>query len=166
MRGALLLFACGCGRIGFATGSEAIDASDAPRADAGAPGDDGPRDANAACQANPAYVAVGGLAHTYRQPAALITWDEARLDCANDGAFLAVMNDAMEAAALDGDWIGLTDVEVEGVWLTVNGEPAPYLAWVAGEPDGGTAENCARNDTLGFEARACTDLRDYVCECE
>lgn len=54
----------------------------------------------------------------------------------------------------------------EGTWLTVRGTPATYLPWIVGEPDGGTAQNCGRTSSTGFEARECIDLRDYVCECE
>jgi len=45
---------------------------------------------------------------------------------------------------------------------------ATFLPWSAGQPDGGLGENCARlDDSLdAYEDRACSDTRDYSCECE
>ena len=82
-----------------------------------------------------------------------------------DGADLWVFDDVVEQSAFTGDWIGITDELTENVWRTVDGTVASFLPFLAGEPDGGTDENCLRNESNGFEDRECTDQRDYVCEC-
>lgn len=165
-----LVAAAGCGRLGFDT-TPAVDATLDEDAPSDATTDTATPDAlldapTAACLSNTAYVAVGGQAHRYRQVTAAATWDAARQACSTDGAYLWIPDDAGEANALDGDWIGITDAAIEGTWLTVRGDTATYLPWLAGEPDGGSSENCGRTDGTGFEARECVDVRDYVCECE
>lgn len=164
-----LLLAAGCGRLGFDLPGEGEDGPPAeagadPPADGTAPGDG----AAGACRTNALYVSRGALPHRYRTVASNLSWVQARTACGDDGAYLAIPDDAAEAALLDGDWMGLTDAAVEGQWLTVFGAPAPFLPWAAGEPDGGVTENCARLDdnTLLLEARACADMRDYICECD
>lgn len=48
----------------------------------------------------------------------------------------------------DGDnnefWTGITDDANEGTWVDMDGNvvPSEYITWAAGEPNGGTAENC------------------------
>lgn len=123
----------------------------------------------AACTSNAMYVVIAALPHTYKQVTGrTITWDDAVADCAADEAYLVILDDQAEAAALGTDWVGITDRGVEGTWITVRGDPAPFEPWDAGEPSGGTAQNCARLDdtTNLLEARACTDTRNFSCECE
>jgi hypothetical protein len=62
--------------------------------------------------------------------------------------------------------MGITDEVSEDVWLTVKGTLVTYAMWKTAEPDGGPAENCARNTTVGFETRPCAEQHDYACECE
>ncbi|HWO26639.1 MAG TPA: C-type lectin domain-containing protein [Kofleriaceae bacterium] len=165
-----LLLVAGCGRIGF---GDAGDDPDVPPVEAGidapvdAPAIDAPGEP-AICRSDPRYASLGALPHRYRTVLALTSWSQAKAACAADGAYLAIPGDATEAAALDGDWMGLTDVAVEGQWLTVFGAPAPFLPWGAGEPAGGTGKNCARLGSTPalLEARDCNDTRDYVCECD
>lgn len=154
-----MLVLTGCGRIGFDPfGSTPIDAPidiignepDLPRA----------------CLMNPAYSAMPGLTSRYREGTALVSWAAARTDCMADGADLWIPDTNLEAMTLTGDWLGITDAANEGSWITVKGTPATYLPWDVGQPDGGTGENCGRNADVVFEDRACTDLRDYVCECD
>ena len=157
----MILVVAGCGRIGFdpfgtpppidGTSSEGIGNENT---------------VEAACLTNPAYSARVGLPHRYREGTALISWAAAVAACTVDEAFLWVPNDALEAMSLDGDWVGLTDMASEGTWVTLTGAPAPYLPWDTGQPDGGTDENCARNQDTTYEDRDCMDQRDYVCECE
>ncbi|HEY5939060.1 MAG TPA: C-type lectin domain-containing protein [Kofleriaceae bacterium] len=159
---AILVAFAGCGRIGFDTSQDAAtqpDASDATRPDVPA----------GACANDPRYVEVAGLPSRYKTVALDVSWNDAREDCAADGAYLTIPDDALEAASdAIGDWIGITDEVEEGTWMTLEGVPATFLPWQPGQPDGGVGENCARlDDGLDqLEDRACTDTRDYSCECE
>lgn len=165
-----LLLAAGCGRLGFdgigvdAKGPPSDGSSDALE---DAPAIDAPTEP-AVCRTDPRYGSRGAQPHLYRIVSQQTSWTEAKLTCARDGAYLAIPSNATEVPLLDGDWMGLTDVAAEGQWLTVRGEAAPFLPWGTGEPAGGLEKNCARLDTSleRLEARECSDLRDYVCECD
>ena len=160
----MILVLTGCGRIGFDPfGSASVDAAkDGVSIDVGNGGENAP----AACLMNQAYTTRPGLTNRYREGTALVTWSAARDACIVDGADLWVPNTALEAMTLTGDWVGITDAANEGVWLTVKGMPATFLPWDTNQPDGGTQENCGRNQGTTFEDRDCSDLRDYVCECD
>ena len=164
MRALLLTVLAGCGRIAFDVVDQA--ASDAPAGDApqtdGAPSD-GPT--VRACHTDSRYETAPGLVNTYREGAPLVSFAQARADCKLDDADLWVVESLTEQLAFTGDWTGITDEATENMWLKLDGTPATYLPFLALEPDGGTAENCIRTDTSGFEDRECGDLRDYVCEC-
>lgn len=169
MRLLAMLVLSGCGRLGFddvLLGVQDAQEPDGPPGD-GPPADDGPHDAPAvrACHGDARYVPSAGLASTYREVDLQTSWAQARADCMADDADLWVVESALEQAAFDGDWIGITDVATEGVWLKVDGTPATFLPFEVGQPDGGASENCLRTDSAGFEDRECTDDRDYVCEC-
>jgi hypothetical protein len=167
---AIVIALSSCGRIGFdpgtpvdvdarsSDGNGANDASDAPS--------DGPP---SACQTDARYRNIAGLTSRYRTVAVDLPWDAARSDCEADGAHLTILDDANEAASnAVGDWVGITDETQEGTWRTIKGGVATFLPWQSGQPDGNTTENCARLDdtTNELEDRACTDSRDYSCECE
>jgi hypothetical protein len=163
------LFAlAGCGRLGFAE----LDDRDSGATGDGGPGDGSAGDAidapdqPAACATNPQYL-LGDNGVRYHQLALFRTWDQAQEICAAEGAHLPIIDDAMEAQeSLINDWVGITDVLVEGEWRTVKGDLATFLPWAAGEPGGGTTDNCGRIDNSGvLEARECIDLRDFSCEC-
>jgi hypothetical protein len=72
-----------------------------------------------------------------------LSWTEARDEAAASGGKLVVIDDAAENAfvlATFGDGarsipIGLSDVATEGSWVTVDGDPAPYLNWTDNEPN-------------------------------
>uniref|UniRef100_A0A1V1G515 Putative LPSBP5 n=1 Tax=Reticulitermes speratus TaxID=60591 RepID=A0A1V1G515_9NEOP len=90
-------------------------------------------------------------------------WVEARDICEKEGAHLAVINSEAEAkfvsslwtSTLDWAYIGTHDLYVEGKYVTLYNETlsdAGYDRWYAGEPNGGTSENCGvinRNTLLG-----------------
>lgn len=160
-----------CGRIGF-DGAPGGPPDGVPTSDADAPPADtaAPADApTAACRANQNYAPIGQSAHAYKDSDGDTTWAAAKADCEADGAYLAILDDAAELAIFPGNgWIGVTDAATEGVWLTLRGDPAPLLPWQAGEPNGGTQENCARFDDgpRQLESRRCTDLRNWTCECD
>jgi hypothetical protein len=157
-----LVLVCGCGRIGFDPPAQTT-----PIIDAGGDGNSGGEMTTIApCLTSQAYAMPQGLSRRYREGNALVTWAAARAACMADGADLWVPTTLTEAITLTGDWVGITDVASEGVWLTVDGDLATFLPWEAGQPDGGQAEDCARNASGSFEDRDCTDLRDYVCECD
>ena len=147
----------GCGRIGF----------DAPPNDAPKDGtNSGGERVARACRTSSAYTSKAGLMNRYREATQNVSWIEARSICMGEGADLWVPDTLNEATSLDGDWVGITDVATEGVYLTVEGVPATFLPWEPGQPDGGEAEDCVRNNGSTFEDRECTDTRDFVCECK
>lgn len=162
MKWVALLVVAGCGRVAF-------DPTAAAPADSGEP--DTPRDGPEtdgtppACLTNTAYTTKAGLANRYREGVPLVAWGVARSSCQADGADLWIPQSVVELSAWSGDWVGLTDDAVEGVWLTVEGVPATFLPWEPLQPDGGSAENCARSTSGLLEDRDCSDLRDFVCEC-
>ena len=159
----------GCGRISFETVRVADpDASGDGTGEIDGPPGDGPVDTLAvrACLTEPAYVTSAGLANTYREGVETVTWLQARANCMAEDADLWVVESSLEQNAFTGDWTGITDDANENTWVMLDGSVATFLPFLAGQPDGGNAENCIRVDSLGFEDRACTDLRDYVCECQ
>lgn len=174
----------GCGRLGFdhvddgdgddtdvADDSDIADDTDADDTDADdtddtdAPPIDSP---SAACQTDPAYVSLGAFPSRYRRVTQLTSWANATRECTDDGAHLAVPDTMDEAIAIgdNGDWVGITDVTAEGVWMTIFDTVPAYLQFQTGQPDGGEGEECLRVDGVGeFEDRNCGDARDFVCEC-
>ena len=154
---------CACGRISF------DPLADNPLIDA-APGD-GTGDGNntidgapRACLTSGAYTTLGGI--RYREGTELISWTAARTACQADGADLWVPTSTQIFNTFAGDWVGITDVATENTWITIYGTPATFLPFLAGQPDGGGQENCLRATNNQLEDRACTDMRDYVCECK
>jgi len=100
-----------------------------------------------------------------------VPWVVARNNCDYDGAFLVILDDAREAAAVDAFtpddptgpvWVGVT--AEAGAWVTVIGGPAPYLPWAPGEPTIG-ADCAGLGAATALYARPCLDERPYVCEC-
>jgi len=95
------------------------------------------------------------------------SWTMAVATCMADGAHLAFPANATEMTALIGAitvdpagpyfWVGLTDAATEGTWLTVLGGAPPYLVWDTGQPNGGTAQECA----AGYDTNS--DMFDYTC---
>lgn len=70
------------------------------------------------------------------------------------GAHLVTVSDAAEntfirdgVLSFDGaprnGWLGLTDADVEGEYVWVNGEPFGFESWRPGEPNGGATQNYA-----------------------
>lgn len=162
-----VLLVAGCGRFGFEpvrvedAGDGRIDSTaDASTADA----------STAACLNNVGYTPVTGLQNTYRVSTIPdTTWNNARANCLADGADLIVYDDANELMRVpSGDWLGLTDQVTEDTFVTVRGAVATFLPWQAGEPDGGTVENCVRLDdsTSTFADRSCNEVHNWVCECQ
>lgn len=85
--------------------------------------------------------------HRYRlsEPA---PWQIAADEAGSFGGYLTTINDPGEEAWIQGTfgnaesfWIGLNDIEVEGEFVWMNGEPVTYTHWCEFEP----------NDLLGIE---------------
>jgi hypothetical protein len=101
------------------------------------------------------------------------TWANAAADCESlDGdAHLATILDAGESAfvtnlLIDRSWIGLNDIDQEGTFVWVTGDPLDFELWVPGEPNNSGNEDCAeiRFDNGEWNDEGCGDSRHYVCE--
>ncbi|HEX5060308.1 MAG TPA: C-type lectin domain-containing protein [Kofleriaceae bacterium] len=160
--------------------SKSIDASGSGSATPDARPDAAP-DARA-CPSNFQPIANGPAGSVYRIHGysqvndQSLPFQTARTGCVNEGGYLAIPNDANEIMALLAAtpresmmpwmWVGITDQAQEGTWLTVLGT-TPYLVWGAGEPDGGTANNCLLlAQTNQMYDSTCGSSWAYACECE
>lgn len=107
-------------------------------------------------------------------------WQGARLRCLSVGAELAAIgsqaeNDLVAGLAANNTdypevWLGGSDLNAEGSFAWLSGEPFGFTGWAAGEPNqnGGTAEeDCVamRTDTLGaWNDETCSGALTFVCE--
>jgi hypothetical protein len=179
----VLVVAAGCGRFGFELGREGegddgIDSDEfapdgatttnSPDADTTQPMPDAAIDAPAVTCAG--YGDVPGLANKYRFVSTAMKWHQAVADCASDGGYLVVLDDATErdTFAVDDIWIGISDEAEQTVWTTVCGDAATYLPWGANEPDNAAGEDCGRLrvDTGKIADADCDKQYVFVCECE
>ncbi|XP_070539201.1 perlucin-like protein [Ptychodera flava] len=105
----------------------------------------------------------------------LYTFDDAERVCNGMGASLVIINDADENLFLKAFtrhqrhiWIGVTDVEVEGVWVWVDGSPLTYSNWMPGEPNNaGKREHCAHlysNQHGKWNDYPCSTRFGFICE--
>ena len=99
-----------------------------------------------------------------------VTWPEARSRCQSYGGDLAVINDADENAFIEGitnnsTWIGLTDVDVEGEFVWVDGVSREFTNWNNNEPnDANGAEDCAEILNSGaWNDNRCENTRPFIC---
>jgi hypothetical protein len=91
------------------------------------------------------YIGLGTMGgHAYYVSIAGHTWPDARDNCVAEGGHLVCLGSAEENGfvttqaglhATTGVWIGFSDVDVEGSWARVNGEPVGYTNWAPGDPD-------------------------------
>uniref|UniRef100_A0A3Q1FG15 C-type lectin domain-containing protein n=1 Tax=Acanthochromis polyacanthus TaxID=80966 RepID=A0A3Q1FG15_9TELE len=81
------------------------------------------------------------------------TWFGAQVHCASQGANLVSIHTSHEqnfVTALISSfdysarptWIGFSDTSQEGRWTWSDGASVNYVFWTAGQPNGGTRENC------------------------
>ena len=89
---------------------------------------------------------INGFANTYKQINGSFTWAAAKADAESKGGYLATITSSSEKNAVEqvrtqNSWLGASDVESEGNWKWVTGEPWSYTSWNNGEPNGGTGEN-------------------------
>ena len=96
------------------------------------------------CNGNsiPGFVYMGTFAgHQYYCSTSPATWTDAQQNCANNGGYLATINNASENAflanilTLQSAWIGLNDSQYEGTYQWANGEAVTYTNWYPGQPN-------------------------------
>jgi hypothetical protein len=129
-------------------------------------------DANTACP--PGYVRNAGTGSSYRVVGTPANLGVAVNDCEDDGAdartYLAIPDNLAESNAIDSlatndTWLGITDFPMEGTWVTVLGTVQTFFRWAQGQPNGGTAENCAFMSDATWQDADCALAKPYVCEC-
>ncbi len=102
------------------------------------------------------------------------TWHRARASCRSFGLDLFVPeslaeNDWVSQRAQElqpgSFWIGMNDLDQEGTFLTVDGQPIAYFGWSDGEPNDANGEDCVEQYDFGrWNDRPCDDELPYVCE--
>ena len=96
--------------------------------------------ASTSARAQNVWVIKPGNGHAYKK-IKCENWEDARTQAAAEGAYLVTINDEAEQKWLQTvfgsqpSWIGLNDIEQEGVWRWDNGEPVAYTNWGFQEPD-------------------------------
>jgi hypothetical protein len=150
---------------------------DAPAGTDAAPLVDGPPGDAFVCTGP--WTTVGSECYRASNPTSVLSWAGARDECVNLGGRLAITTNDGEHNALVGFvmaegatdvWIGLSDVASEGTWIWVDGTLAgSAVYWAAGQPNGGTTEDCARLHVDGagigtWFDDACTSSWRYVCQ--
>lgn len=61
-------------------------------------------------------------------------------------------------------WLGINDMQTEGVWVDQTGSNIRYKNWKLPQPDGGSAENCAVLSGGKWLDDNCREERASVCE--
>ncbi|ROI69364.1 Tetranectin [Anabarilius grahami] len=61
-------------------------------------------------------------------------------------------------------WLGINDMQTEGVWMDQTGSNIRYKNWKLPQPDGGSAENCAVLSGGKWLDESCRAERASVCE--
>lgn len=125
------------------------------------------------------YAAVAGAQgnHVYRTVVATADWETQRAACAADGAnaYLAIPDDANELVAVSSlftqtmtFWVGITDAQMEGTFLTVKGATATFLPWQGGQPNDTGNSDCveASRTQHTYNDRTCDIQKRAICECE
>ncbi|HSD86851.1 MAG TPA: C-type lectin domain-containing protein [Kofleriaceae bacterium] len=168
----MLILLAACGRVGF---SERVESMTDARSDVG------PDALTVTCPAT--YVALDATSRRYKLETALLIWQDASTACAADGTHLFVPDDALEMTTVttyvgpvstggsvpDGSaWIGISDLAVEGTYVTEAGMAAPYLPWNVGQPDNsGGVEDCVHflPNMVTNDLSCGSFMLPSVCEC-
>nr|CAD7425410.1 unnamed protein product [Timema monikensis] len=106
-------------------------------------------------RAGPGYEMVPGIGY-YKFHTQAQLWEDARRTCAREGAHLAIINNEVEAKALqqifarypsavgannnDYAFIGVNDINVEGQYVTIFGQDMKstgFSRWMSGKPNNG-----------------------------
>jgi gliding motility-associated-like protein len=72
-------------------------------------------------------------------------------DAAENAAVVAALNSSGVIANVGAVWVGYTDNQTEGTWVTLDGSPMSYLNWASNEPNnnGQGSSCCGIPDFLG-----------------
>ncbi|MCP4132262.1 MAG: hypothetical protein GY754_14925 [bacterium] len=120
--------------------------------------------------------------HAYCAYRAHSTWNDAFDKCKATGGHLVVIDNQSEMNAIkeilcsqwgfSGNlWIGLNDIEREGLWQWASGELPTYGNWRSGQPDNKKGdskdgEDCVEwySDNGTWNDRSCNHKRGYLCK--
>ncbi|KAL6466966.1 hypothetical protein MHYP_G00247700 [Metynnis hypsauchen] len=98
------------------------------------------------------------------------SWSESRRSCKERGADLVIINSREEQEFISKEfgrteaWIGLRDVDTEGVWKWVDSSALITQFWFKGEPnDYGGIEDCAVSGYKGAASERVSTWADYPC---
>ncbi|KAL6466912.1 hypothetical protein MHYP_G00247160 [Metynnis hypsauchen] len=98
------------------------------------------------------------------------SWSESRKDCTSKGADLVIINSREEQEYISTilrnseAWIGLTDMEIEGVWKWVDNSALTTGFWFKGEPnDFNKDEDCTITGYKGAGSDGVSTWADYPC---
>uniref|UniRef100_A0A3B4AFV5 C-type lectin domain-containing protein n=1 Tax=Periophthalmus magnuspinnatus TaxID=409849 RepID=A0A3B4AFV5_9GOBI len=101
------------------------------------------------------------------------TWQESRQYCQKRGADLTIISSVQEQKFAHSTfkgrrWIGLSDLEQEGVWKWVDGSLVRTRFWTRGEPNNLNNEDCGemnfKNELKNWNDHLCTDRKLCICE--
>ncbi|XP_076666313.1 C-type mannose receptor 2-like [Andrena cerasifolii] len=123
------------------------------------------------------YKVVQGMG-AYKLNKRVLSWDQARRTCMDEGGQLAVINSHAEGNMLvnwlkeenvHDAWIGIHDMFEHGMWVTLTGETlgaAGYDKWSQGKPNGANGnEHCGNIlDSDGMGDRSCDTILYYFCK--
>uniref|UniRef100_A0A3B5LPH9 C-type lectin domain-containing protein n=1 Tax=Xiphophorus couchianus TaxID=32473 RepID=A0A3B5LPH9_9TELE len=109
------------------------------------------------------------------EPESRKNWSDSRADCIRQGGDLLIINnleeqvDLSRQASQSGFWIGLRDVEEEGVWKWVDGTRLTEGFWNVGEPNNLNNEDCAAvypksNPFMSWNDAPCNYNLKWICE--
>ncbi len=123
------------------------------------------------------YATLSGIPNrAYRRIGTASAWQDQVTACQADGAnvYLAVPDNATELQAIltlasSDVWVGVSDIAVEGSFVTVLGAAATFLPWAAGQPDNsGGGSDCvtALSASATYDDKRCSNAAIAVCECE
>uniref|UniRef100_A0A8C2GM31 C-type lectin domain-containing protein n=1 Tax=Cyprinus carpio TaxID=7962 RepID=A0A8C2GM31_CYPCA len=112
--------------------------------------------------------------HLYCVSATMLTWNESRHSCAENGAYLVIINSPEEQKLMSNFqmhvWIGLS--VTEGLWKWVDNTEVIKEYWATGEPNNVNGiEDCVeilsgRPSQENWNDFSCEEKKHYVCEYE
>ncbi|XP_063050663.1 CD209 antigen-like protein E [Engraulis encrasicolus] len=100
-----------------------------------------------------------------------LSWHDSRTACRQRGADLVMVTSRAEqdflSRHLQRSWMGLSDIDTEGVWKWVDGTQLTYGYWrtATGEPnDYSGEEDCAEYEDFVWNDMPCPTPREWTCE--